>query len=882
LKHILLTILVCLAYASSYATHNRAGEIVYSHVTGYTYAIKIITYTIDSSTADRASLEINYGDGETEEIDRTLLIVIANGIQYNEYATTHTYPGPSIYVISMVDPNLIDNIINIDGGASVNTTFYLEDTLKIIDVDFYGVNNSPILLQAPIDYANINEVFVHNPNAFDTDGDSLVYQLITPLSQPGIAVPNYQTLEQIGLGPANTLSLNAQTGELIWDAPQVQGIYSIEYLIKEYRFGACVGTQIRHMQIIVESHDNTPPVIELVNDTCVWAGDTLDIEFVASDADTPNQIITMLATGGPLLIDSSNASYTNVSDTIASLRFTWYTSCDNIRKPTYQMVIKANDNYITTTGEPKPLTDLATWNIKVLAPPVRNLQAIIQPNQSIKLSWDSLYTCAGNAHFLYFSVWRKIGCNGASSKCDNDPSAVGYTLLQSNLSAYQFTDITALQGHEYAYIVVAHFGITNVFGVVHNRDMSAISNEACVSLPAYLPLITNASVISTSGTVGQMYVAWSKPQIPDFDTLAFLPPYSYSLSYKTLNAAGFTPLITFVKNNFYQCNDTTFTQPNINTQDSAFVYQVEFLSAGISVGKSSAPSIYLNATPGDNKIKLNWNNNTPWLNNRFVIYKKNNFGTYDSIATSVVNSYTDSDLTNGLTYCYKIKSIGKYTVDGYVDPIINYSQVQCAVPIDNEPPCAVFAGVANNCDQRIINANTYSNTLSWIYEGANCVSDIVGYQLYFVPKYMTDSILIETINNPATLSFRHIIDTAIAGCYYVQSIDSVGNKSPKSNLTCVESCIEYELPNTFTPNNDGQNDRFVPRIIRYVDYVNFTVYNQWGTELYTTNSPTLDWDGTLKNKDLPTATYYYVCDVYSIGNKTEPYKRLKGSIELLR
>ena len=40
-----------------HATHNRAGEITYEHISGFTYKITITTYTEESAvTADRCEL----------------------------------------------------------------------------------------------------------------------------------------------------------------------------------------------------------------------------------------------------------------------------------------------------------------------------------------------------------------------------------------------------------------------------------------------------------------------------------------------------------------------------------------------------------------------------------------------------------------------------------------------------------------------------------------------------------------------------------------------------------------------------------------------------------------------------------------------------------
>ncbi len=113
----LIVILGLLFSDTANATHNRAGEIIYTHLSGFTYRATIITYTKESSTAaDRDSLEIIWGDGTMDTLGRSNGngngVYIGNDIKYNEYTGVHTYPGMGTYVLSMTDPNRISDIIN--------------------------------------------------------------------------------------------------------------------------------------------------------------------------------------------------------------------------------------------------------------------------------------------------------------------------------------------------------------------------------------------------------------------------------------------------------------------------------------------------------------------------------------------------------------------------------------------------------------------------------------------------------------------------------------------------------------------------------------------------------------------------------------------------
>jgi hypothetical protein len=172
----LLYILFFLVTTQAFATHNRAGEIAFKHISGFTYEITVVTYVKESSPADRPNLEIYWGDGTSlDSINRISETSLGGDIKKNVYVENHTYPGasPIPYIIRVEDPNRNAGIINIPN--SVNVVFYIESMLIINP--FIGINNSPVLLNPPIDNACVGKTYVHNPGAWDVDGDSLYYTI---------------------------------------------------------------------------------------------------------------------------------------------------------------------------------------------------------------------------------------------------------------------------------------------------------------------------------------------------------------------------------------------------------------------------------------------------------------------------------------------------------------------------------------------------------------------------------------------------------------------------------------------------------------------------------------------------------------------------------
>lgn len=79
------------------------------------------------------------------------------------------------------------------------------------------------------------------------------------------------------------------------------------------------------------------------------------------------------------------------------------------------------------------------------------------------------------------------------------------------------------------------------------------------------------------------------------------------------------------------------------------------------------------------------------------------------------------------------------------------------------------------------------------------------------------------------------------------------------------------IPNAFTPNEDGKNDRFGPRAVGFLerDY-EMKIYDRWGQMVFETHDYYQQWDGTIKGSDIENnviATYVYRIVIYDNLNK---------------
>lgn len=106
------------------------------------------------------------------------------------------------------------------------------------------------------------------------------------------------------------------------------------------------------------------------------------------------------------------------------------------------------------------------------------------------------------------------------------------------------------------------------------------------------------------------------------------------------------------------------------------------------------------------------------------------------------------------------------------------------------------------------------------------------------------------------------VEPVITTTYYLYGTDNT-NTCPgyDSVVVTVIPSEEVVIYNTFTPNNDGNNDTwYIGNIYKYPNN-KLEVYNRYGKLVYKTSSYTNTWDGHAFGERLPEGTYFYVLDL---------------------
>ncbi|MEO5674219.1 MAG: gliding motility-associated C-terminal domain-containing protein [Chitinophagales bacterium] len=121
----------------------------------------------------------------------------------------------------------------------------------------------------------------------------------------------------------------------------------------------------------------------------------------------------------------------------------------------------------------------------------------------------------------------------------------------------------------------------------------------------------------------------------------------------------------------------------------------------------------------------------------------------------------------------------------------------------------------------------------------------------------------------------------IPGTYYVNLSDICGNADDTVSIdfhNC-QSCVN--VPNVFTPNNDGVNDFFLPFHDCNVDNYNLMIFNRWGQLIWQSHDIDTGWNGKNSGTSEELGTYAWYLD-YENTDKPGTTYHLQGYVVLVR
>ncbi|MFZ7115670.1 MAG: PKD domain-containing protein [Bacteroidota bacterium] len=282
-----LLILLGIAIGSaqhSQASHSMGADLTYRCLGGNSYEIELSFYRdcagieadsiadifFESSCYPSSSIQISLIPGTGQEISpacpnntTTCNGGTFTGIQEYIYRGVINLPGPCVdwqFSYNLCCRN--NAITNIDLPG--NTNIYIYANLNNV---ITPCNNSPTFSNKPVPFACRGQQFCYNHGAYDIDGDSLVYSLITPFDSPGLPITYsspWSATNPLTSSPAVTL--NPQTGDICMTPTNLE-ITVMAVLVQEFRNGVLIGEVERDIQFTIIDCNNIIPTVSGINGT---------------------------------------------------------------------------------------------------------------------------------------------------------------------------------------------------------------------------------------------------------------------------------------------------------------------------------------------------------------------------------------------------------------------------------------------------------------------------------------------------------------------------------------------------------------------------------------------------------------------------------------
>ena len=119
-----------------------------------------------------------------------------------------------------------------------------------------------------------------------------------------------------------------------------------------------------------------------------------------------------------------------------------------------------------------------------------------------------------------------------------------------------------------------------------------------------------------------------------------------------------------------------------------------------------------------------------------------------------------------------------------------------------------------------------------------------------------------------------------AGSYWLRVTDSNGCTNKNYVTVDTKECKnEIYFPSAFTPNGDGHNDLFEPKVLGTMEQFHLLIYNRWGQKVYETNDWQKGWDGYTNGIVQDSETFIWIAS-YKLQNKAAT--TAKGTITLIK
>jgi gliding motility-associated-like protein len=169
--------------------------------------------------------------------------------------------------------------------------------------------------------------------------------------------------------------------------------------------------------------------------------------------------------------------------------------------------------------------------------------------------------------------------------------------------------------------------------------------------------------------------------------------------------------------------------------------------------------------------------------------------------------------------------------------------------------------------------NTYEQPITNpVFEFANTSQNATSYEWSFGDNTYTNFINTNHTYNEYGVYQVMLVAFAQDGC-----------SDTAYQVITVKDVVIIYIPNTFTPNDDGLNDLFIPQLTAGFDRndgYEFNIYNRWGEIIFQSTQALEGWDGTFNGSPVQNGTYIWTIRFKdSMSNKIYDYN---GHVNVVR
>lgn len=122
----------------------------------------------------------------------------------------------------------------------------------------------------------------------------------------------------------------------------------------------------------------------------------------------------------------------------------------------------------------------------------------------------------------------------------------------------------------------------------------------------------------------------------------------------------------------------------------------------------------------------------------------------------------------------------------------------------------------------------------------------------------------------------------------IYSVEIVDGSCVLSDMVMIQqrecTYFTYYMPNAFSPNGDGVNDRLQISFPPELEVLRFQVniFDRWGNMLFQSSDPDMIWDGTYRSQSLPMGVYVYAIELEYIDDREQNEQVITGDVLLVR